>query len=127
MSAVVGFIALFGMAVMNGVVHISRTRELNLERSAALAAESSALQRFRPVLKMALVAGAGFLPTALATGLGAEVHRPLSPVVIGGLRAATPLTLRLLPALFARFFGDEDHRRGAPIEGSVGSPSAMRA
>jgi cobalt-zinc-cadmium resistance protein CzcA len=110
MSAVVGFIALFGVAVMNGVVLVSRTRELHgaPEGRAAGAAAASAQERFRPVLMTALVAGIGFLPMALATGVGAEVQRPLATVVLGGLLTATPLTLLLLPALYARLFADED-------------------
>lgn len=106
MSAVVGFIALFGVAVMNGVVLVSRTQELHHgapEHGATGAARQSALERFRPVLMTALVAGLGFLPMAVAQSTGAEVQRPLATVVIGGLLTATPLTLLLLPALYPRF------------------------
>ncbi len=102
MSAVVGFIALFGVAVMNGVVLVSRTRELHRELDAMAAARLSALERFRPVLMTALVAGLGFVPMALAHGVGAEVQRPLATVVIGGLLTATPLTVLVLPVLYAR-------------------------
>ncbi len=108
MSAIVGFIALFGVAVMNGVVLVTRTRELHAQVRAVAAARDSALERFRPVLMTALVAGIGFLPMGLAQGVGAEVQRPLATVVMGGLLTATPLTLLLLPALYARFFGSED-------------------
>lgn len=100
MSAVVGFVALFGVAVMNGIVLISRTRELHREHGGREAALESALERFRPVLMTAFVAGIGFLPMALATGVGAEVQRPLASVVIGGLCTSTPLTLLVLPALY---------------------------
>ncbi len=108
MSAVVGFIALSGVAVMNGIVLISRTQELHDKHDARTAALSSALERFRPVLMTALVAGIGFLPMALATGVGAEVQRPLASVVIGGLCTSTPLTLLVLPALYARWMRSED-------------------
>lgn len=105
MSAVVGFIALSGIAVMNGIVLLSRTQALNAELDAKGAALQSALERFRPVLMTALVAGIGFLPMALATGVGAEVQRPLATVVIGGLLTATPVTLLVLPALYALWVG----------------------
>lgn len=104
MSAVVGFIALSGIAVMNGIVLVSRTAELLDGRTAVEAAHQGASERFRPVLMTAFVAGIGFLPMALAHGVGAEVQRPLATVVIGGLITATPLTLMLLPALFGWLF-----------------------
>ena len=103
MSALVGFIALFGLAVMNGVVLVSRARELHSELGGAGAALEGALERFRPVVMTAAVAGLGFVPMALATGVGAEVQRPLATVVIGGLVSSTSLTLLVLPALYARF------------------------
>jgi cobalt-zinc-cadmium resistance protein CzcA len=101
MSAIVGFIALSGVAVMNGVVLLARTRELGIAHPPVEAARLGASERMRPVLGTALVAGIGFLPMALATGLGAEVQRPLATVVIGGLLTATPLTLMVLPGLAA--------------------------
>jgi cobalt-zinc-cadmium resistance protein CzcA len=104
MSAVVGFVALFGVAVMNGIVLVSRTRELHQDHDSRTAALHSAGERFRPVLMTAFVAGIGFLPMALATGVGAEVQRPLATVVIGGLCTSTPLTLLVLPALYAYGF-----------------------
>ncbi len=104
MSAIVGAIALSGIAVMNGIVLLSRTRELHPEVGAGEAARRSALERFLPVLMTACVAGIGFLPMAIAHGVGAEVQRPLATVVIGGLVTCTPLTLLVLPALYARFF-----------------------
>jgi cobalt-zinc-cadmium resistance protein CzcA len=112
MSAVVGFIALFGVAVMNGIVLIGRTLQLHPLLGSAGAARTSALERFRPVLMTAMVAGIGFLPMALATGIGAEVQRPLATVVIGGLLTATPLTLLLLPALYARFLSGPNQVSG---------------
>ncbi|QDG49765.1 efflux RND transporter permease subunit [Persicimonas caeni] len=103
MSAIVGLIALFGIAVMNGIVLLSRTRELHKETGDAhQAAHKSAEERFRPVLMTAFVAGIGFLPMALQTGVGAEVQRPLATVVIGGLVTSTLLTLVVVPTLYAR-------------------------
>lgn len=104
MSAVVGCIALFGVAVMNGVVLITRLRELNQTLGSREAALRGAKERFRPVLTTAAVAGIGFVPMALAQGVGAEVQRPLAIVVIGGLVTATLLTLVVLPSLYAKVF-----------------------
>jgi cobalt-zinc-cadmium resistance protein CzcA len=104
MSAIVGCIALFGVAVMNGVVLMTRLTELTPRLGAKQAALSGARERFRPVLTTAAVAGIGFVPMAIATGVGAEVQRPLAIVVIGGLVTATALTLVVLPALYARVF-----------------------
>jgi cobalt-zinc-cadmium resistance protein CzcA len=109
MSAVVGFIALFGIAVMNGIVWMTRARELHEGATALAAARQAALERFRPVLMTASVAGIGFLPMALASGVGAEVQRPLATVVIGGLLTCTPLTLLVLPAWYGSWFA----RQGA--------------
>jgi cobalt-zinc-cadmium resistance protein CzcA len=102
LSASVGFIALFGVAVLNGVVMISYINRL-LEQGLPLhdAIVEGAAVRLRPVLMTALVASLGFLPMALATSAGAEVQRPLATVVIGGLVTSTLLTLLVLPALFA--------------------------
>lgn len=103
-SAAVGFIALFGVAVLNGLVLVAQMRNLMHEGQPALqAAQSGALRRLRPVLTTALVASLGFLPMALATGAGAEVQRPLATVVIGGLFTSTLLTLLVLPTMYARF------------------------
>jgi len=103
-SAAVGFIALSGVAVLNGLVMLSYIRQLR-ERGAppAEAIENGALTRFRPVVMTALVAALGFVPMAFATGTGAEVQKPLATVVIGGLISATLLTLAVLPALYARY------------------------
>lgn len=103
-SAAVGFIALSGVAVMNGVVMISamnRLRGLGLNHLDAI--RSGAIERLRPVLMTALVAALGFVPMALNTGIGAEVQRPLATVVIGGILSATLLTLVVLPVLCAQF------------------------
>ncbi|MCI0465398.1 MAG: CusA/CzcA family heavy metal efflux RND transporter, partial [Beijerinckiaceae bacterium] len=103
-SAAVGFIALSGVAVLNGLVMLTSIKQLLAEGLPFLAAVSQgALTRLRPVAMTALVASLGFVPMALATGTGAEVQKPLATVVIGGLFSATVLTLLVLPALYARF------------------------
>ena len=100
-SAGVGFIALSGVAVLNGLVMISFIRGLREEgRTLRQAVDEGALTRLRPVLMTALVASLGFIPMALATGTGAEVQRPLATVVIGGILSSTVLTLLVLPALY---------------------------
>ena len=100
-SAMIGCIALFGIAVLNGVVLVTRIRTLE---SQGMPVDQSVIQgamdRFRPVLMTALVASLGFLPMALSTSMGAEVQRPLATVVIGGLITSTALTLLVLPALY---------------------------
>ncbi|MDR7058270.1 MULTISPECIES: CusA/CzcA family heavy metal efflux RND transporter [unclassified Sphingopyxis] len=105
-SAAVGFIALSGIAVLNGLVMVSSIQELMRSGMArAEAARQGALMRLRPVVMTALVASLGFVPMALATGAGAEVQKPLATVVIGGLISATLLTLFVLPTLYARYGG----------------------
>ncbi|MFC4654223.1 MULTISPECIES: efflux RND transporter permease subunit [Rheinheimera] len=100
-SAGVGFIALSGVAVLNGLVMVSFMRQLWQEKGDLLyAVVEGALIRLRPVLMTALVASLGFVPMALNTGTGAEVQRPLATVVIGGIISATLLTLVVLPALY---------------------------
>ena len=100
-SAGVGFIALSGVAVLNGLVMISFIRTLREEgRRLDEAIREGALTRLRPVLMTALVASLGFIPMALATGTGAEVQRPLATVVIGGILSSTALTLLVLPILY---------------------------
>ena len=106
-SAGVGFIALFGVAVLNGVVMVSYINKLREEgRSVADAVREGAETRLRPVLMTALVASLGFIPMALATSAGSEVQRPLATVVIGGLITSTLLTLLILPALYGWFERD---------------------
>ena len=101
-SAGVGFIALSGVAVLNGVVLITYFNQLREEGRGVLdSVREGALTRLRPVLMTALVASLGFVPMALATGAGAEVQRPLATVVIGGILSSTFLTLLLLPVLYA--------------------------
>ncbi len=103
-SAGVGFIALSGVAVLNGVVMISFVNELRREgRSPSVALREGALTRLRPVLMTALVASLGFVPMAISTGAGAEVQRPLATVVIGGIVSSTALTLVVLPVLYSVF------------------------
>ena len=102
-SAAIGFIALFGIAVLNGVVLMTHIRELEMKHLALQSAVmEGARNRLRPVLMTAVVASVGFLPMAVATGMGAEVQRPLATVVIGGLVTSTMLTLLVLPALYGR-------------------------
>ncbi len=102
-SASIGFIALSGIAVLNGIVLVSFLARLRAEGAALRdAVREGALSRLRPVLITALVATLGFLPMAFNTGPGAEVQRPLATVVIGGLVSSTILTLLILPTLYAR-------------------------
>ncbi|GJL77825.1 MAG: cation transporter [Nitrospinaceae bacterium] len=108
-SAAVGFIALSGVAVLNGVVMISFINKLREEGTALdEAIIQGSLTRLRPVLMTALVASLGFIPMALATGAGAEVQRPLATVVIGGILSSTVLTLLVLPALYRVFHFREE-------------------
>jgi cobalt-zinc-cadmium resistance protein CzcA len=103
-SAAVGFIALSGIAVLNGLVMVTSIQELirnGMDRTTA--AHQGAMMRLRPVIMTALVASLGFVPMAIASGAGAEVQKPLATVVIGGLISATLLTLFVLPTLYARY------------------------
>ncbi len=107
-SAGVGFIALSGVAVLNGLVLISFIKKLCSEGlSVEEAVVQGAITRLRPVLMTALVASLGFVPMALATGTGAEVQRPLATVVIGGIISSTLLTLVILPVLYLIFHRTE--------------------
>jgi cobalt-zinc-cadmium resistance protein CzcA len=107
-SAGVGFIALFGVAVLNGIVLLASLNELALEgvRSVRERVLRATEERFRPVILTASVASLGFLPMALSTSAGAEVQKPLATVVIGGLISATLLTLVVLPVLYSFFTKD---------------------
>jgi cobalt-zinc-cadmium resistance protein CzcA len=121
-TAGVGFIALSGVAVLNGVVMVSAINRLREERGLGVvdAVRLGAEQRLRPVMMTALVAALGFVPMALNTGIGAEVQRPLATVVIGGIVSATLLTLVVLPALYSWFEKDGDNggatEPGIPLE-----------
>jgi cobalt-zinc-cadmium resistance protein CzcA len=100
-SSAVGFIALFGVAVQNGVIMVSNlnhTRDEGIPLGEAVV--RGALERLRPVLMTATVATLGLVPAALARGIGSDVQRPLATVVVGGLVSATMLTLVVLPALY---------------------------
>ncbi|HYS81805.1 MAG TPA: CusA/CzcA family heavy metal efflux RND transporter [Anaeromyxobacteraceae bacterium] len=119
-SSAVGFIALFGVAVQNGVIMVSalnRARDAGLPLSAAVVQGAS--ERFRPVLITATVAALGLLPAALARGIGSDVQRPLATVVVGGLITATLLTLVLLPVIYLVV-----ERRFQATEPSTGSGAA---
>ncbi|WP_373806797.1 efflux RND transporter permease subunit [Delftia acidovorans] len=121
-SAAVGFIALSGVAVLNGLVMISWIRTLR-EQGASVpdAVTEGALTRLRPVLMTALVASLGFVPMAIATGTGAEVQRPLATVVIGGILSSTLLTLLVLPLLY-RLVHRNDPSEG--MQGQEGQPDS---
>ena len=110
-SAGVGFIALFGVAVLNGLVWVSAAENL---RAAGLplaqVVRETALARLRPVLMTALVASLGFLPMASSTSDGAEIQRPLATVVIGGLITSTMLTCFILPAIYGWFVPKESRQ-----------------
>ena len=117
-SAGVGFIALSGVAVLNGLVMIAFIRDLREQgRPLDEAIREGAMTRLRPVLMTALVASLGFVPMAIATGTGAEVQRPLATAVIGGILSSTVLTLLVLPVLYRL-----THRRG-PQDGTA--PAAV--
>ncbi len=114
-SAAVGYIAVFGVSVLNGVVLVSSIRQaredgLPLREAIARGCEI----RFRPIVVSAIVAVIGFLPAALSQGIGAEIQRPLARVVIGGLISSTILTLLVLPAVYA--LAGRDSEGGAPLE-----------
>lgn len=108
-SAGVGFIALSGVAVLNGVVMFTFIKKLLQEGMPVdEAIFRGSVTRLRPVLMTALVASLGFVPMALATGPGAEVQRPLATVVIGGIISSTLLTLLVLPVLYRIFYRKEE-------------------
>lgn len=120
-SAGVGFIALFGIAVLNGIVLIEHFKELKTEdmKDQTKTIVNGALDRLRPVLLTAMAAALGFLPMAISTSAGAEVQRPLATVVIGGLISATLLTLIILPILYS-IFGQHHRKITRPKTGTIG-------
>jgi heavy metal efflux system protein len=125
-SAAVGFIALFGIAVLNGVVLLTFVDQLHRAGADRLtAAREGARVRLRAVLMTASTDVIGFLPMALATSAGAEVQRPLATVVVGGLITSTLLTLLVLPAAYARFGGRPGEGRSeGPGEAPGEAPGA---
>ena len=115
-SAGVGFIALSGVAVLNGLVMIAYIRTLREEgKPLDEAINEGALTRLRPVLMTALVASLGFIPMAIATGTGAEVQRPLATVVIGGILSSTALTLLVLPILYRMAYRKEEEEEASAL------------
>jgi heavy metal efflux system protein len=119
LSALIGFIALFGVAMLNGVVLVSSINQLRLQGEKTYdAVVNGARRRLRPVLMTACVASFGFLPMAISTSTGAEVQRPLASVVIGGLLTSTLLTLFLLPVLYEWVF-ESEHLSPTVSEASV--------
>ena len=111
MSASIGFIALFGVAVLNGLVLLTTIQRARAEGATAdKAAAEGSRERLRPVLMTALVASIGFIPVAVSHGTGAEVQRPLATVVIGGLVTSTLLTLLVLPTLYNWIEGRQERR-----------------
>ena len=112
-SAAVGFIALFGISVQNGVILVSRFNELRQAgRSIEDAVRAGTHERLRPVVMTALMAALGLLPAALSRGVGAETTRPFGSVIVGGLATATTLTLLLLPVLYRLFHEDPEDGGG---------------
>ena len=100
----IGFIALFGVAVLNGVVMVNAINyQVSGSSNAARAVFEGALSRLRPVLMTASIAALGLIPMLLATGVGSEVQRPLATVVVGGLFSSTLLTLFVVPVLYGTF------------------------
>ena len=116
LSASIGFIALFGVAMLNGVVLVSAINHLReAGKSTYSAVIEGSRKRLRPVLMTACVASFGFIPMAISTSTGAEVQRPLASVVIGGLLSSTLLTLFLLPTMYAWIFQKESSRKPALV------------
>ena len=118
-SAAIGFIALSGQAVLNGVVMLSGFQQLqNAGHSVVDAVKLGSMQRLRTVLMTAMLAALGLLPMALSKDIGSETQRPLAIVIIGGLITATLLTLVVLPALYVSWFGKEK-KVAAPVEPAI--------
>ena len=123
-SAAIGFIALFGQAVLNGVVMVSQFNQLREEGKNALeAATEGAITRLRTVLMTALLAMLGLLPMALSHGIGSETQRPLAVVIIAGLISATLLTLLVLPAIYVLFAGVDPNEEKLALTDSGDVPA----
>ena len=123
MTTAVGFIALGGIALLNGIVMLSFINSLRKQgKKVKEAVQQGAKERLRPVLMTGTVATIGFIPMALSSGMGAEVQRPLATVVIGGLITATFLTLFVLPTLYAWFEHDEDENQQGEDKKDDGDP-----
>jgi cobalt-zinc-cadmium resistance protein CzcA len=122
-SAAIGFIALFGQAVLNGVVMVTYFNQLRDDGLSVLeAVRQGAITRLRTVMMTALLAMLGLLPMALAHGIGSETQKPLAVVIIGGLVSATLLTLFVLPTLYVMFERDDvDGARSARLESGEAS------
>ena len=124
-TAAVGFIALSGVAVLNGLVLVTYFNQLREQgRSVFDAVTEGSFTRLRRVLMTALVASLGFVPMAIATGAGAEVQRPLATVVIGGIVSSTLLTLIVLAVLYY-WFEDRGHRHAAKTISPALEPTAV--
>jgi cobalt-zinc-cadmium resistance protein CzcA len=124
-SAAIGFIALFGIAVLNGVVLLSTVKKLRAAgKSPAVAAREGAESRLRAVVMTATVAALGFIPMAVSSSSGAEVQQPLATVVIGGLLSATFLSLFVLPTLYAFVYRHEEPPEAPPTEPEPGATPA---
>ena len=122
--ASVGFIALFGVAVLNGVVlvsHINQLRRQGLNQHEAVV--QGTLRRLRPVLMTALSTALGLIPLLLATGSGSEIQRPLATVVVGGLITSTLLTLVVIPVLYPTFEPPSSRLPSLPVNSSVSGTS----
>jgi len=118
MTAAVGFIALGGIALLNGIVLLTFINHLREQgKSVGDATLEGAKERLRPVLMTGTVAAIGFIPMAVSKGMGAEVQQPLATVVIGGLITSTILTLFVLPTLYAWFEKDDDKKEDDKKEG----------
>jgi cobalt-zinc-cadmium resistance protein CzcA len=129
LPAAVGFIALSGVAVLNGLMIVSSFNQLRANgKSVEDSVVEGSMARLRPVLMTALVASFGFIPMALATGAGAEVQRPLATVVIGGIASSTLLTLALLPSLYLWIEGRSEKRKlRQPLTADPSAPESPQS
>jgi cobalt-zinc-cadmium resistance protein CzcA len=125
-SAGIGFIALFGVCIQNGVILISVFRK-NLDEKMTLhkAIEHGVHSRIRPVVMTALMAAIGLFPAAISTGIGSETQKPLAIVVIGGLVTSTLLTLLILPVIYSRVYNLIHKRENRKLLRKLGAISAL--